>query len=75
MANDENGGGSSDANQDGSASPSQGGFQKPMYDVDEVCAQCGTQITKLPFPPNPARKNELKCVDCYRQSRPARRQW
>ncbi|MEK7481027.1 MAG: hypothetical protein AAB604_02920 [Patescibacteria group bacterium] len=53
-----------------------GGFQqseRTFYDVEEVCAKCGTQITKLPFRPDPAKKDRLQCRDCYRQNRPFRR--
>jgi CxxC-x17-CxxC domain-containing protein len=64
-------------NNGGGFQQNQGGFQqngeKKMYDVNEVCAKCGTEITKLPFPPDPAKKDRLQCRDCYRQNRPFRR--
>jgi hypothetical protein len=49
----------------------QGGFRErpPMLDVDEKCADCGTEIKQLPFKPDPARKSQLRCKDCYRQKR------
>lgn len=47
----------------------QGGFQKPMYDVDEKCGKCGAAITKLPFQPDPGRRDQLKCIDCFKKER------
>lgn len=42
---------------------------RPMFDVDEVCSNCNVAITQLPFQPDPARKNTLRCRDCWRKSR------
>lgn len=44
-----------------------------FYDVNEQCSKCGAEITKLPFKPDPAKKDRLQCRDCYRQNRPFRR--
>jgi len=47
-----------------------GGFQpRPMYQVNEKCADCSAPITELPFQPDPARNANLRCRDCYRKRR------
>ncbi|MFY9457844.1 MAG: hypothetical protein WAP23_02860 [Candidatus Spechtbacterales bacterium] len=46
-----------------------GGFEREMYPVNEKCADCGTEITQLPFKPDPARSQNLRCRDCYRNKR------
>lgn len=43
-----------------------GGFQRPMFTGDWECSQCHAKIDKLPFEPDPARLNQLKCRDCYK---------
>lgn len=48
----------------------QGGYQKKMYDVDEVCSNCGAKITQLPFPPNPEKRSRLQCKKCWAENRP-----
>ncbi|OGZ26323.1 MAG: hypothetical protein A2W71_01725 [Candidatus Nealsonbacteria bacterium RIFCSPLOWO2_02_39_8] len=48
-----------------------GGFQRQMYDGKWKCSKCGTEITQLPFQPSPDRLDQLKCRDCYRDSRPS----
>lgn len=43
---------------------------RPMIDVsdrDIKCAECGKQITELPFEPDPARK--IYCRDCFAKVR------
>ncbi len=45
----------------------EGGMERPMIDVNEKCATCGTEITKLPFEPKAGRP--VYCRDCYRQKR------
>ena len=56
----------------------QGGFQRQMYDVSDMnikCKDCGKAITQLPFQPDPARLDTLRCQDCmrtFRESRPKR---
>lgn len=47
----------------------EGSYERQEYEVDEKCADCGTEIKKLPFKPDPARSNQLRCRDCYRQKR------
>ena len=47
--------------------------QRQLFDVTEMnlkCAECGKEITQLPFRPNPERTNELYCFDCNKQRRP-----
>ncbi len=48
-----------------------GGNRAPrtMYDVDVQCAQCGTQISQLPFQPSGDRP--VYCMDCNRARRMA----
>lgn len=56
----------------------QGGFQRQMYDVSDMnikCRDCGAAITQLPFQPDPARIDTIRCQECmrkYRDSRPGR---
>ncbi|MBU3925003.1 hypothetical protein KKB43_02320 [Patescibacteria group bacterium] len=62
----------------GGGSGNQGGFQKQMFDVANMnikCKDCGTPITQLPFNPDPARLDSIRCKDCmrkFRDSRPSR---
>ncbi len=59
--------------------PSDGGFQRQMFDVsnlDVKCRDCKTAITQLPFEPDPSRLDSLRCRDClrkFRDQRPPRR--
>jgi len=41
--------------------------EKPKFSGDWSCAGCGTAITSLPFQPRDT--SNLKCLDCYKQSR------
>lgn len=48
---------------------------QPLIDVTNLnitCADCGAPVTQLPFQPDPARLNTIRCRDCLRKSRPAR---
>ena len=48
--------------------------QRPMFDVDMNCGECGAHITRLPFEPSGDRP--VFCMDCLkkrRESRPERR--
>lgn len=45
---------------------------RPKVQGNWTCAQCGAQITELPFQPRSDQLDTLKCRDCYRSSRPAR---
>ncbi|MEK9179793.1 MAG: hypothetical protein AAB897_00035 [Patescibacteria group bacterium] len=49
-----------------------GGFQKKMHEGNWKCGTCQAPITKLPFEPNPSRLDSLKCIDCWKKSRPQR---
>ena len=44
----------------------QQGFSKPMHKGNWACSGCGNAITELPFEPDPAKLNQLKCKACYR---------
>lgn len=47
-----------------------GGFQRQMFDVTDMglkCAECGTDITELPFKPNSDRP--VYCRECNRNRR------
>ncbi len=51
-----------------------GGFERQMYNVTDMnikCADCGAAITELPFKPDPARVDSLRCRDCMRKFRDA----
>ena len=54
----------------------QGGFQpKEEHRGNWTCGTCNGAITKLPFKPReqkPGQPNTLKCLDCYKKSRPQR---
>ncbi|MBP9759738.1 MAG: hypothetical protein KBD24_00025 [Candidatus Pacebacteria bacterium] len=43
-----------------------------MVQGNWTCADCGAQITQLPFQPREDQLDTLKCRDCHRASRPAR---
>jgi hypothetical protein len=53
-------------------------FQASMHDVSGLnikCKDCGVAISELPFQPDPARLDTLRCKDCmraFRESRPRR---
>ena len=47
----------------------QGGFQRKMYQGNWKCAKCNTDITELPFEPDPDKSDRLMCRDCYREKR------
>jgi len=55
-----------------------GGFQRQIHDVSDMnikCMDCGVDINQLPFQPDPARLDSLRCKDCmrkYRESKPRR---
>ncbi|MBT3282738.1 hypothetical protein HN375_01080 [bacterium] len=40
---------------------------RQMHQGDWKCAGCGGAITELPFEPDPARADQLKCRDCFRK--------
>jgi CxxC-x17-CxxC domain-containing protein len=46
-----------------------GGFQRKMYQGNWKCAKCNTDITELPFEPDPDKSDRLMCRDCYREKR------
>lgn len=41
--------------------------EKPKFSGDWKCAGCGAAITSLPFEPRDT--SNLKCIDCFKQSR------
>lgn len=43
---------------------------RPMVQGNWSCADCGKEITQLPFEPRDDRP--VRCSDCHRNSRPAR---
>ena len=52
--------------------PREGGFQRQMFDVSGMnikCRDCGRPITQLPFNPDPARLDSIRCQDCMRKFR------
>jgi len=48
-----------------------GDFQRKMFQGNWKCADCGQEITELPF--EPREGSEVYCRDCYRKRRPPRR--
>ncbi|PIR89043.1 MAG: hypothetical protein COU07_03045 [Candidatus Harrisonbacteria bacterium CG10_big_fil_rev_8_21_14_0_10_40_38] len=40
---------------------------RQMFKGSWKCANCGKDITELPFEPDPARLNSLLCRDCHRE--------
>lgn len=44
---------------------------RPMVKGNWKCAECGKEITQLPFQPQEDRLGSLKCLDCHRASRPS----
>jgi CxxC-x17-CxxC domain-containing protein len=45
---------------------------RQMFQGEWKCAECGAAITELPFEPDPARVDALKCRDCHKKSMPQR---
>ncbi len=80
MTYQNNQGGFGGASRGGFGGGNRGGFggpraPQPLIDVTNlniVCADCGAPVTQLPFQPDPARLNTIRCRDCLRKSRPAR---
>jgi len=57
---------------DKSGGEPQGSFQRQMFDVSDMnvkCSDCGKAITQLPFKPDPARLDTIRCPDCWRKYR------
>jgi len=46
-------------------------FPRKMYQGKWKCADCGAEITELPFPPDPDRP--LYCRECHSKRRRNRR--
>jgi len=47
-------------------------FQRQMFDVKEMnikCCDCQAPIEQLPFNPDPARLNTIRCAECMRKYR------
>ncbi|MFH1867083.1 MAG: hypothetical protein ABIJ81_03310 [Patescibacteria group bacterium] len=80
--NEDNTGGGQGFNNDqggrGGFRGGRGGFNREPRQLVDVtalgikCANCGTDVTQLPFQPDPARLNTIRCRDCLRKSRPPR---
>lgn len=47
-----------------------GGFERKMYQGNWKCADCGKEITELPFEPSPDRP--IYCQDCWKKRRAER---
>ena len=47
--------------------PREGGFERKMFKGDWKCADCGKEITELPFEPSPDRP--IYCRDCWAKRR------
>jgi len=45
---------------------------RQMYQGNWSCSSCGSQITELPFEPDPNRLDQLTCRDCHKKNRPQR---
>jgi len=41
--------------------------ERKMFTGDWKCGGCGAAITELPFEPDPARADSLKCLDCHKK--------
>ena len=46
---------------------------RQMYPIDPPvpCSGCGKPIDKVPFEPDPARFQYLKCYDCFKAKKAA----
>ncbi|MEK7211104.1 MAG: hypothetical protein AAB731_00550 [Patescibacteria group bacterium] len=53
----------------------QGGFvPRELHDVSAMnikCCDCGAPIDKLPFNPDPARLDSIRCRECLRNRKPS----
>ena len=47
---------------------------RQMFQGNWTCADCGGEITQLPFQPDPNRTGSLRCRDCMQKSRANRPQ-
>ncbi|MCD6500588.1 hypothetical protein J7K42_01050 [bacterium] len=47
-----------------------GGFERKMFKGNWKCADCGKEITELPFKPDPDRP--IYCRDCWAKRRARR---
>lgn len=43
--------------------------ERKTYQGNWQCSDCNSQITQLPFEPDPARTGSLLCRDCYRNKK------
>jgi DNA-directed RNA polymerase subunit RPC12/RpoP len=60
------------SNQGNQSSDYQGFRQRQMVDVSTMnikCCECGAEIKELPFNPDPARLDQIRCRDCMRKRR------
>ena len=42
---------------------------KQMFQGNWKCSGCNSDITQLPFQPDPARENQLICLDCFKSKK------
>ncbi|MFA5083763.1 MAG: CxxC-x17-CxxC domain-containing protein [Candidatus Paceibacterota bacterium] len=49
----------------------EGGFKRQMVQGNWKCADCGAEITELPFEPRDG--SSVYCRECYAKRRPPRR--
>lgn len=51
----------------------QGGerFERKRFQGNWKCADCGAEITELPFEPRDG--SNVRCLECYRKNKPPRR--
>lgn len=47
----------------------QGDFQRKMYQGNWKCSKCNSDITQLPFNPDPERVGQLLCKECHKAER------
>lgn len=53
----------------GDARPERSSTEKPRFEGDWKCSNCGTGITSLPFQPRDT--SNLLCIDCFKRQKAA----
>jgi DNA-directed RNA polymerase subunit RPC12/RpoP len=43
--------------------------ERKMFEGNWKCGECGAAIKELPFEPDPSKEGNLKCRDCFKNSR------
>jgi CxxC-x17-CxxC domain-containing protein len=54
-------------NEGGAQQQQSGGGDRPKFEGDWKCSNCGTEITSLPFAPRDT--SNLLCINCYKQKK------